>query len=113
MATHKLSFKEYLQSKEKLLEAAEKNIPEQVVEYSVRKYCKLVLGESKQDKIYLPLKPKQLISVRWLYEDIENPTPLSINLDGNTETPEESRFKTFWEGEKLRKWLSRNTRENS
>jgi len=107
-----LTFKEYMASKEKLLEPARKNIPEQTVNYSVRKYCKLVLGESKLEKMYIPLKPKQQVSVKWLYDDLENPTPLEILFNGVSDVPEEERFTTFWEGEKLRKWLDRNTHED-
>lgn len=112
MDEKKLSFKEYMASKEQLLEAAKTNIPEQTVNYSVRKYCKLVLGESKTEKMYIPLKPNHQVSVKWLYDDLENPTPLEIIFNGVVDVPEEERFTTFWEGEKLRKWLDRNTHED-
>ena len=112
MTEKKLTFKDYMQSKEKLLEAAENNTPEQTVNYSVRKYCKLVIGESKQDKIYVPLKPKHQVSVKWLYEDLENPTPVEILFNGVSDVPTAEGFATFWEGEKLRKWLDRNTHED-
>ena len=61
-----LSFKEYLESKEKLREAVD-NVPQRTAEYTLRKYCKLVVGENKESKIYVPLKPKQKVLVEaWL-----------------------------------------------
>ena len=103
-----LTFKQYLASKEKLREAI-KNTPKQSVRYTVNKYCKLVVGESKEEKEYVNLKPKHTICVDWLYEDIDNPTPLKISFD--TDQPHDS--KTFWQGAKLMKWLNRNTHEES
>lgn len=99
----KLTFAQYLESKEQLLEAV-KETPVQQVSYVVRKYCKIPLGESKDSKEYVSLKPKQTVVVKWLYEDIENPTPMSVAHD-------EVEYDTFWSGEKLDKWLSRNARE--
>lgn len=106
----KLTFKEYLDSKEKLREAA-KNTPQQTSEYKVRKYCKLVVGESKVDKEYINLKPKQTIIVEWLYNNIDNPTVVSIKFDGVRNIDPSNEYETFWEGERLLRWLHRNTKE--
>jgi hypothetical protein len=106
---NKLTFKEYYESKQQPLEAL-KRTPEQEVQYVVRKYCKIPLGESKEGKEYVSLKPKQTIVVRWLYEDIEDPTPLQIRFQGAEEL-ENMTFETFWSSEKLDSWLSRNARE--
>lgn len=105
----KLTFLEYLESKKKLREAVE-NIPQRTARYSVRKYCKLVVGESKDDKQYINLKPKHQILIEWRYDTLDNPTPLSIQFDGPNVNPDED-FDTFWSGEKLLKWLSRNANE--
>lgn len=109
--TQKLSFKEYLDSKRKLREALNR-IPERTAQYTVRKYCKLVIGESKQDKRYIPLKPNQKIFVDWLYDNFDNPTIRSIHFEGVKDIDPQQQFGTLWEGYKLQDWLYRNAREN-
>jgi len=106
MTSH-ITFKEYLDSKERLREAI-KQTPTQIVEYTVNKYCKFPVGENKEEKEYLSLKPKQTLIVEWHYEDINNPTPSSIKLKES-----EDIFSTYWNGKKLEKWLIRNTKENN
>lgn len=109
----KLTFKEYVDSKAQLLEAV-KETPMQQVEYVVRKYCKIPLGESKDEKEYISLKPKQSVVVKWLYEDINDPTPQGIWFHSGNDDLNHLRgreFDTFWSGEKLQKWLARNARE--
>lgn len=106
----KLSFKEYLDSKDRLREAVN-NVPKRTAEYTVRKYCKLVVGESKDEKEYVNLKPKHKIFVEWLYENTDNPTILSIKFDGVGDKNTDDEHQSFWQGERLLKWLLRNTRE--
>lgn len=106
----KLTFKEYLESKEKLREAIQ-NTPQRVAKYHVRKYCKLVVGESKDVKEYISLKPKQTLLVEWLYNDIDDPTIINIKMEGVRDIDPEDEYETFWSGERLQKWLLRNTRE--
>ena len=106
----KLTFAEYMQSKEQLREALSKT-PQRVGEYYVQKYCKLVIGETKDEKQYVSLKPKQRIFVEWLYEDIGNPTIVGIKFQGVANIDSEEEHASFWEGAKLQKWLHRNTRE--
>jgi len=102
----KLSFKQYLASKAQLLEAVQQT-PCQTLEYSVRKYCKMPLGETKDSKEYVALKPKQTIIVEWLYITVDNPVPVSIKFSHL----EEEQYETFWSGEKLQNWLTRNARQ--
>ena len=108
----KLTFKEYLESKQKLREAIEKT-PRRQAEYNVYKYCKLVIGESKDEKEYVNLKPNQTITVEWLYEDVDDPTVISIKFDGVKDKDAGDEYETFWSGERLLKWLGRNTRERN
>lgn len=105
-----LTFKEYLESKEKLREAVAVT-PKQSVQYTVNKYCKLVVGESKDEKEQINLKPNQTIVVEWLYNDIDNPTPLNIMFEGVCPTIDTHEYSSYWQPQKLRKWLLRNTRE--
>ena len=108
----KLTFKEYLASKERLREAITK-IPRQTSEYSTRKYCKLVIGESKDSKEYISLKPNQTILVEWLYDNVENPTVLSIKFDNVDNVDPSDEYETFWKGKRLLNWLARNSREQN
>lgn len=108
----KLSFKQYLDSKEKLREAVTKT-PQRVATYSVRKYCKLIIGESKDDKSQVTLKPNQKIIVDWLYEDIDNPTPVCLKFAGLKNINADDEHATYWQGVKLLKWLARNAREET
>ncbi len=105
-----LTFKEYLESKEKLREAI-KVTPQQTVQYKVNKYCKLVVGESKDDKEQINLKPNQTIVVEWLYNDIDNPTPLKITFEGVCPKIDSLKYDTYWQPHKLQKWLLKNTHE--
>jgi hypothetical protein len=107
--TSKLSFKEYLDSKQQLLNAIQ-NTPTSIVEYEVKKYCSLPLGETIEDSVDLSLKPKHTVIVEWKYEDLDNPAPTSISIiTPNTMNDLDEKFNTFWSGAKLSKWLARHT----
>lgn len=106
----KLTFKEYLDSKEQLREAI-RITPKQTVHYTVNKYCKLIVGESKNDKSQINLKPKQIIIVEWLYTDINNPTACTIKFEGVCSTIDTIEYGSYWQSQKLQKWLLRNTHE--
>lgn len=109
MAT-KLTFKQHLESLQKLREAVLKT-PQRTASYNVRKYCKLYIGESKESKQEIALKPKHKIVVEWLYTNVDNPTIVSIKFDGVKDIQPEDEFDTFWNSQKLQKWLNRNTTE--
>ena len=112
MPNHILTFKEYVASKDRLREAVE-NTPQRKAEYTVRKYCKLVIGESKDHKEYISLKPKQKIYVDWLYEDVDNPTPVNIKFANVKNVNEGDEYLTFWKGERLLNWLHKNAFDES
>lgn len=103
--TH-LTFKQYLESREQLLKAIE-NTPITILEYDIRKYCTIPIGESSDEKQLISLKPKNKIIVEWNYENIDNPQPVSIKFPGINEEIEDEQFSTFWTGQKLNKWLMR------
>jgi hypothetical protein len=109
---YNLTFKEYLTSKEKLREAIAKT-PQRIATYSVRKYCKLILGETKEEKSQITFKPNQKIIVEWLYENIDNPTPVKLNFIDVKDIEPDENFETYWQGQKLLKWLNRNAREET
>lgn len=106
----KLTFKEYLESKEKLLQAITEN-PKQSLEYTVTKYCTLIVGE-KENKQYVGLKPKQTIVVEWLYKDVYSiPEPISIAFKDVKTIQENTQFAAVWVGDRLQKWLQKNAEE--
>jgi len=106
----KLTFKQYLASKDQLREAI-KQTPVRKAEYVMRKYCKLPVGESKEDKQYIALKPKHKLIVEWNHKELENPDLMSIcgSIQEGVDKTEE--FKSFWSDDRFKKWLLRNTRE--
>lgn len=108
----KLTFKQYLDSKDQLLKAI-KNTPVSIIEYEVNKYCSLSLGESEDSKTVINLKPKQKVIVEWLYTIVDDPTPEYIKLVGLKETDEDELHDVYWTGSKLTKWLSRHTRRET
>ena len=106
----KITFKEYLDSKEKLLKAVTES-PIRVATYTVKKYCKIPLGESKEEKEYVALKPKHCIVVEWKYSNPERPEPLSVRFKNIKNILEDDEFSTYWSSEKLQQWLKRNAKE--
>lgn len=109
----KLSFKDYLDSKQSLRESAINNTPKRTATYNVFKYCKIAVGECKEEKHSIPLKPKQKLLVDWLYEDPDNPTPVGIRVEGSADIPVEKSFAAFWQSERLERWLNRNAKEQN
>lgn len=105
----KLTFKQYLESKNQLLEAI-KNTPTTIVEYEVSKYCSFTVGDDEDEKTLIGLKPKNKVIVEWRYDNIDDPTPASIQFVGSKDTDDE-KHSTFWNGTKVRKWLSRHAKE--
>lgn len=106
----KLTFKQHLEALQKLREAVLKT-PQRTITYNIRKYCKIAIGESKDSKQEIALKPKHKIIVEWLYTNVDNPTITSIKFDGVKNVLEDDEFETFWNGNKLQKWLIRNATE--
>jgi len=106
----KLTFKEYLASKEKLREAIA-NTPVHKARYTLRKYCKFPVGESKEEKEFVSLKPKHEIIVEWLYQDPNNPTAVSMTFENVDGVDADKEYVAFWSDQRLQKWLLKNTRE--
>lgn len=98
-----LSFKDYIDSKNKLKEALG-NIPVTKNSYEVIKYLKIPIIENGE-KIYLSLKPSDKLFVVWEYHDTTNmsPTPASILVNN------EQYIKPSWSNAKIKKWFESNT----
>ena len=106
----KLTFKQYLDSKDTLREAI-KQTPVHKAEYIMRKYCKLPVGESKDKKEYIALKPKHKVICEWLYADPNNPDLESVTFEGVDTVDPEKKHSSYWSEERFKTWLERNTRE--
>lgn len=107
----KISFKEYYKlSKQQLVEAVN-TTPSVVNNYNVRSYCKLPLLNEDSEEVVVNLKPKQKISINWLYEDINNPTCVSVSFDGVKEIESYISLKTKWKTKKMIEWLNKNTNQ--
>ena len=102
----KLTFKQYMESKARLREAIAET-PVAASTYVVKKYCKIRVGETRDMRREVALKPRQRVIVEWRYDDIKDPQPESIVFDD--QSPEE--HGVYWTGAKLTDWLSKNAVE--
>ncbi len=96
-----LLFSDFLASRQQLMEATKKD-PIVTIDYTVSKYCKMPTGTSKDEKTYIAVKPNDVIRITWLCESIENPTPISVNIN-------ETEYKLFYAHQKVKSWLYTNT----
>lgn len=104
----KLSFKEYLETKEQLRQASEQNV-RAVVDYSVTKYCKVpIVEEGTLSKQYLPFKPKDKIRILWEY-DADNPVLKKFTIIREDETVEHI---PCWSSTKLFEWTNSNCKKD-
>ena len=105
-----LSLKQYMDSKRQLLSAIE-NTPVSVIEYEIRKYCTLSIGESTDSAVTIALKPRQKILIEWVYTNKDHPTPEKISiLDKESGEPLDEQS-IYWNDIKLNKWLSRYAKD--
>ena len=101
--TKKLSFSDYLKSKEVLREATN-NAPQETSKYRVNKYCRLPVKDDT--KTHLRLKPDHTLLVEWLHDNPDCPTPIGLRTE-NDSTGQQSK----WSGDRLLKWLLKNTKK--
>lgn len=107
----KITFKQYLESKEQLLKAINES-PIHTATYTVNKYCKVPVGETKDLKEYIHLKPKHQIVVEWKYEDEDVPEVLNIRFKDVVDVDNEKEYTPSWVSDRFRNWLMKNAREN-
>ena len=99
-----------MDSKRQLLSAIQ-NTPVTVIEYEIRKYCTLSVGETPELAVIIALKPRQTILIEWLYTNKDHPTPEKISILNmeSTELPIEQPI--YWNDVKLNKWLTRYAKD--
>jgi hypothetical protein len=103
-----ITFAQYLNSREQLVAAIE-SAPKSITEHVVTKYCGISLGESEANKYQVFLRPGYKVLIEWRYDDINNPTPINVQLVGSTIDDTGTRD-VFWSKDKLNKWLGRHTK---
>ena len=105
---NKLTFKQYLESKDQLLKAIG-NRPIQIIEYQIDKYCSLEVGKH-EDRQVLQLRPKNKLVVEWQFESADDlkPTALSISVKDSSIIDPNLEF-TPADNEKLIRWVTRHT----
>jgi len=106
----KLTFKNYLDSKDVLRKAISES-PIHTITYKVKKYCRIPVGETKEVKQYIMLKPKQKVLVEWKYTDGLVPDVLSIQFLKVDDIYLNESFDPYWTSQRLQKWLTINTKE--
>lgn len=102
--------KSFIDSKTQLLSILKRD-PVHEAQYEVTKYCKIPVGESKDSKQYIPLKPKQKLTIKWKYDSLcleDTPEPIVVDFQFMSE---DSTHNIFQSGDKLRKWLNTNAFE--
>lgn len=104
----KLTFKQYMESKDRLYEAT-KLTPKQSRTYTVTRYCKFVVGESTTDRKQINLRPQSSITINWLYEDVHNPTAYKVTFTNSKDVNDNAPLVPAWTTHKIQSWLTRNT----
>lgn len=103
----KLEFKQYYESKMRLLEAVDSS-PKIKLQYKLVKYCKLPLHEAvdNTNKKYIPLKPDDIVEILWEYDVPDMPTVRYVRIIDTAET-----LFPVWNSIKMFSWVLNNTKE--
>ena len=104
-----LQFKDYLQLTRDQLEEALAKTPSQTQQYKVNRYCRLMIGETIGSKVAVQLKPKHVLEVKWLYENMDSPTPVFVRFSDVKHVDCDGEYGVYWTGDQLSDWLSRNS----
>jgi hypothetical protein len=104
-AIKKMTFKEYWKSKKRLIMASDEP-PRVSTTYKLTKYCKVPFFEdiSCGVKRYLSFKPNDEITIHWVYNNFDSPTPNHVDV-----ISENKSFLPCWKDEKMIKWVNQNT----
>ena len=98
-----LNFKEYELSKSVLLShLIEDQIKTET--YELIKYCKISIGYCLNTKDMFILKPKDIIKVKWNYNDHQNPKCYKMIIKNKE-------YDVYWKNEKISIWISKNTKK--
>lgn len=103
----KLEFKQYYESKRKLMEAVDSS-PRVKLKYRLTKYCKIPFYETVDSTVkqYFSLKPDDEVEILWEYDTPESPTVRYIRIVESSETLFPS-----WNSSKMFNWAVNNATE--
>lgn len=105
----KHSFKQYLDSRRQLVEAAN-SVPRATISYTPKKYCSLQLLENDTEHT-LGIKPRHEIIVEWQYDNINLPTITNCTVKLNNQVIQTG--VPILDSLKFQKWLLRNAEANA
>lgn len=105
------SFKEYLQSKEILVEALSKTAKTNN-RYILKTYCKLPVYDG-DDKLEISLKPKSEIIVECTWPTYNEPLVHNIKFSNVVGVDSNKSFIVSWKNEKILRWLDKNAKVDS
>ncbi len=97
-----LSFKEYYESKQRLLQEATSSVVFKTT-HDVYKYCKVPLL-LEDNKTHISFKPKDIIIVEW-QRSSDMIIPLTIEINKQKYTPS-------WNSKKMKNWVESATTQN-
>lgn len=103
----KLTFKDYYESKVKLIEAVDLS-PRVKLKYKLNKYCKIPVYEAvdSNDRDYISLKLDEEVEILWEYDTLDTPTVRYIRIIETKQT-----FIPAWNSGKMFNWVVHNTEE--
>jgi hypothetical protein len=103
----KLEFKQYYESKKKLIESVD-SCPKVKLQYRLDKYCKLPLHETvdSDEKIYISLKPDDIVEILWEYDTPDTPTVRYVSIVENDKI-----LFPVWNSTKMFNWAVNNATE--
>lgn len=103
----KLTFKDYYESKMKLIEAVDLS-PRVKLTYKLNKYCKIPVYETvdSNEKEYVSLKLDDEVEILWEYDTPDAPTVRYIRIIETMQT-----FIPAWNSGKMFNWVVNNTDE--
>ena len=103
----KLTFKDYYESKMKLIEAVDLS-PRVKLQYRLTKYCRVPVYEQvdSNERVYFSLKPDDKVEILWEYDTLDAPTVRYIRIVETKQT-----FIPAWNSGKMFNWVVNNTDE--
>lgn len=96
---HKLSFKEYCESKEILLESSTTKVMFNTT-HIVNKYCKIPLYLIDA-KVYVSFKPRELILIEW--------QRVGSTIELSSICVHDQTYNSVWVAEKIKSWVQQTT----
>lgn len=111
-----LSFKEYLTTKQVLVEALSKTA-KTTNRYVLKTYCKIPVIDLDNEQIIerteISLKPKQILILECSWPTYQTPLIHSISFQNVKAVDVNKKYMLPWKNEKILKWLDKNTTSDS